>query len=959
MTSYRRDPGGHPMTVHAPGPGELDASALAAFAAAEQVLGLDVETSAVADDGPRFFGGGFTVRLVQLGSEHEAWVLDMADPAQQEAAARILADHGRRFVTHTVFDVLAVHAAFGIPLGQRVADTHLLSKLLDPDERSGHGLKELTARHLDDGLSQAEAALHARMRDMAPAGHRAGNGWLRWGWNHMPPSDEAYAVYAGLDAIYVRRLLTVLMEACAPFAHLAVLDTWLAAQATGITIRGLLLDTGYTQSLLTELRTEHAAADTSVKTALGFGGGSPKFAEWLATRTAEAGISGLALTPGGRPQVTADALTELTERHGGQLPGDVRAMVGARLAMARTSNLIANLRGFLAAADPAGRVHPQVNTLRAKTARMSITAPALQTLKKHDPRLRRCFLADPGHVLITCDFSQVEIRVAAALASDPTLREVIMSGTDIHDATARLMYGPEFTDEQRTVSKRATFGTIYGGGARALASQTDVTEDMARQVIARWKRTYPRVIAYGRKLADLPVVVTASGRRIPADPMRPYANGNYAVQSAARDLLLAAVYQLVTRHHVGGLWLFVHDEVIVQAPAADAERVRDLLQDAMTTTFRGLPIRADAKILGPSWGHLNDTAKPAATEAAAQPVRQETTIMTATPAAPQVRTLDIARWCAARGWHVFPLRAGGKQPAWHRADGCPRTGDCVDEHLTWEKRATADPGGVGRLFGGITAPLNVGIATGPSGLLVIDLDMPKPGDQPPPEWTLPGVSEGADVLAVLCERHGEPFPWETFFVRTRRGGLHLYFTAPPGVRLGSTAGRTARGLGWLIDTRAHGGYVVAPGCHVEDADGSGSYTIGYHRPPTPLPAWLAALLTAPNPDMSLLVRRSDDQQDIRHLGNYARAAIQKESERVRAAVENERTWALNTAAFNLGQLIAAAALPDDGTVEAALYDAASVHFTAERPVTPAEAKASIRGGIAAGKRKPRITGTAA
>ena len=959
MTSYQRDPGGYPVTVHAPRPGELDAAALAAFAAAEPVLGLDVETSAVADDGPRFFGPDFTVRLVQFGSEHEAWVLDMSDPAQADAAARILADPDRRFVTHTVFDVLAVWVAFGIALGQRVADTHLLSKLLDPDERAGHGLKELSARHLDDGLSQAEAALHARMRELAPTGHRAGNGWLRWGWDHMLPADEAYIMYAGLDAIYVRRLLTVLLTACAPFAHLAVLDTWLAAQATGITVRGLRLDTDYARGLLAELHAEHAAADTSVKEALGFGGQSPKFADWLGTRAAEAGLTGLAVTPRGRPQVTADALTDLVERYKDRLPDDVRAMAAARLAMARTSNLIANLRGFLAAADPAGRIHPQVNTLRAKTARMSITAPALQTLKKHDPRLRRCFLADPGQVLISCDFSQVEIRVAAALAEDPTLREVILSRTDIHDATARLMYGPGFTDEQRTVSKRATFGTIYGGGARGLASQTGVTEDVARQVIGRWKQTYPRVIAYGRKLADLPVVVTASGRRIPADPLRPYANGNYAVQSAARDLLLAAVYKLVTRHQVGGLWLFVHDEVIVQAPADSAERVRDLLQDAMTTTFRGLPIRADAKILGPSWGHLKDTAKPAAADAAAQPARQETAIMTTTPAVPRVRTLDIARWCAARGWHVFPLRAGGKQPAWHRADDCPHTGGCADGHLTWEKRATASPDGISRLFGGITAPLNVGIATGPSGLLVIDLDMPKPGDQPPPEWALPGVSEGADVLAGLCERDGEPFPWETFFVRTRRGGLHLYFTAPPGARLGSTAGRTARGLGWLIDTRAHGGYVVAPGCRVKDADGSGSYTIGYHRPPAPLPAWLTALLTAPSPDMPLLVRRSDGQQDIRHLGNYARAAIQKESERVRTAVENERTWALNAAAFNLGQLIAAGALPDDGTVEAALHDAASVHFTAERPVTPAEARASIRGGIAAGKRKLRATGTAA
>ena len=91
--------------------------------------------------------------------------------------------------------------------------------------------------------------------------------------------------------------------------------------------------------------------------------------------------------------------------------------------MSRTANLVANLRGFLAAADRDGRVHPQIKTLRAKTARMSVTGPALQTLKKHDPRLRRCFRADPGHVLISCDFSQVEARVAAALANDTALKQ--------------------------------------------------------------------------------------------------------------------------------------------------------------------------------------------------------------------------------------------------------------------------------------------------------------------------------------------------------------------------------------------------------------------------------------------------------------------------------------------------------------------------------------------------------
>ena len=960
MTSYQRDSGGHLMTIHAPRPGEFEPGAFLAFASGEPVLGLDVETSAIPDAGPRFFAPGFTLRLVQLASEHEAWVLDMADPPQQQAAAAVLADPARHLVTHTSFDVLAVWATLGIPLGQRVADTHLLSKLLDPDERAGHGLKELAARHLDGGLSEAEAALHARMRELAPAGHRAGNAWLRWGWDHMPADDEAYVVYAGLDAIYARRLLPVLLAACGPFAHLAVMDTWLAAQGVGITIRGLRLDGGYARGLLADLEAEHATAEAVITAALGCPGGSPKVADWLAGQCATAGITGLPTTPGGRLQVTADALAALLDGHGDALPAGVREVAAARLAMSRASNLIANLRGFLAAAGADGRVHPQVNTLRAKTARMSITSPALQTLKKHDGRLRRCFAADPGHVLISCDFSQVEVRVAAALADDPTLRDVILSGTDIHDATARLMYGEGFTDEQRTIGKRATFGTIYGGGARALAGQTGVSEEVARQVIDRWRSAYPRVIAYGRKLAELPEVITASGRRIPADPGRPYANGNYAVQSTARDLLLAAIYALVTRHGVGGLWLFVHDEIIVQAPAHEADRIRAAVEEAMTSTFRGLAIVAEAKILGPTWGRTDDEATtrvehsttPDNTTRVSRPDPPEGAAMTPSPSPTRrVRTLDIARWCAARGWHVLPLRSGGKQPAWHRADRCPGTGDCDGGHVTWEARATADPARLPWVFGSSTrdAPLNVGIATGPSGLIVLDLDVPKPGQAPPAQWAQPGITDGADVLADLADKHGEPFPWETFTTRTRRGGMHLYFTPPPGTRLGCTSGDSGAGLGWMIDTRAHGGYVVAPGCHVADDDGAGWYEAIYQRPPAELPGWLASLLAAPAPRIPLGCPAAAPAA-VRDLDGYAAGALKGELQRVATAAEGGRNAALNKAAYYLGQLVGAGILPED-TATAELTAAASAHhgpsFTAD------QAAATIRSALAAGKRAPR------
>ncbi|MGW0008066.1 DNA polymerase, partial [Nocardia grenadensis] len=476
-----------------------------------------------------------------------------------------------------------------------------------------HGLKQLTARHLDDGLRRAEDDLQQRVKSLAPRGCRSPKARNVWGWNNIPSTDEYYVVYAGLDAVYVRRLLPILLEVCGPYSHLVRMEQWLAAQSTGITIRGLALDIPYTQALLAEFEAEFERADQPIKEALRFSGNSPKFADWLSAQGVKGGPDDYTAT--GRLKVTADSLGALVKgidsgEH--EYPEIVASLVRSRLRMAETKNVISNLRQFLACADANGRLHPAINTLRAKTARMSITGPALQTLKKIDPRLRHCLKADDGCVLVACDFSQVEVRVAAALARDPRLVSVIESGVDIHDATATFMYGEKFTKAQRNVSKRATFGTIYGGGAKALSEQTGVTLNTARGVIDKWRRTYPNVIEYGKRLGRQKIVTTATGRRIPADPQRPYANSNYSIQSTARDLLVAAVYTLVTRYGMHAkLWLYVHDEVILQVPAAEAARVCKIVESVMTTTFRGVPIEAEAEILGTHWGRLPEQTEMA------------------------------------------------------------------------------------------------------------------------------------------------------------------------------------------------------------------------------------------------------------------------------------------------------------------------------------------------------------
>ncbi|MFG3442843.1 bifunctional DNA primase/polymerase [Nonomuraea sp. NPDC047897] len=297
--------------------------------------------------------------------------------------------------------------------------------------------------------------------------------------------------------------------------------------------------------------------------------------------------------------------------------------------------------------------------------------------------------------------------------------------------------------------------------------------------------------------------------------------------------------------------------------------------------------------------------------------------------------LTAATAAARRGWHVFPITPGGKYPA----RGFTR----------WEHNATTDPNRLATWWR--RAPYNVGIACGPSGLLVIDLDLPKPGEQPPAAYAARGLATGEHVFRDLCAEHGQPYPDDTFTVRTRRGGTHLYFTAPPGLDLGNTTGRRGNGLGWLIDTRARGGYVVAPGSHVAARDGTGPYTLTRDRPPAPLPGWLAAALTPPPPPpATTTIPELLASLPARRLSAYGHAALTGEVERVATAPDGGRNRALNLAAWKLGKLIARGALPRD-LVEHALQAAAETANRHSRDPRPPHTLAAVIGyGIDAGIR---------
>ncbi|MGW7364636.1 bifunctional DNA primase/polymerase [Streptomyces sp. NPDC054841] len=273
---------------------------------------------------------------------------------------------------------------------------------------------------------------------------------------------------------------------------------------------------------------------------------------------------------------------------------------------------------------------------------------------------------------------------------------------------------------------------------------------------------------------------------------------------------------------------------------------------------------------------------------------------------------------AERGWHVFPLRPQEKRPALHGEAVCPGIGDCAGGHRKWEERATIDPDRIRRAWGDL--PFNIGIATGPSGLLVVDLDMPKRKSKGGTDTPC-----GVTTFKALCERAGQAVP-TTHTVRTASGGVHLYFTAPRGVRLANTAGR----LGRLIDTRAWGGYVVAGG----SATSAGHYTVVDPTPPAPLPDWLCAPLTPRRASRGLMAVPSSSR-----ASRYAAAALQAETASVRDAPQGERNATLLAAARALGRFIAWGDLPRD-VVEEALQSAGECAGLSER-----QCRSTVRSGL--------------
>jgi Bifunctional DNA primase/polymerase, N-terminal len=275
---------------------------------------------------------------------------------------------------------------------------------------------------------------------------------------------------------------------------------------------------------------------------------------------------------------------------------------------------------------------------------------------------------------------------------------------------------------------------------------------------------------------------------------------------------------------------------------------------------------------------------------------------------------------AERGWHVFPCVPDGKRPALRG---------------NWQDIATTSAERIRDWWS--RAPYNIGISCGPSGLVVIDLDMPRPGATGDDDGTLFPLS-GADMLSMLARQHRQRYPAGTYLVDTPSGGCHLYFTAPAD-RVKNSAGS----LGPLVDVRADGGYVIGAGSRI----GGLPYALRRELPTAPLPPWLASLIRDDYVPPAVPAPRFPADGDRAQGRAYAMAALRAETSRVAAALPGTRNDTLNRAAFSLGQLVAAGLLPPIPVITGLIGAAAHAGLCED------EASRTVRSGLAGGARKPR------
>ncbi len=522
----------------------------------------------------------------------------------------LLVDSSLSRLGHNVKSDQILLRRLGIEVAGFAFDTMIASYLLNPSRRS----------HTLEVVAQEVAGLEIGGYETI----------LGSGARHVPISEVEVDRTAGLVCARAAAILAIrdrLAEGLAADGLLpmfADLELPLAGVLAGMESAGVRIDTGFLARLSAAWEEDLRRLTAGIHAVAGreFNINSPR-------QLGEILFDTLKLRPGRKTQKTrsfstnVEVLEELAEEH--ELP---RLLLEYRSLQKLKSTYVDTLPRLV---NPeTGRVHTSFNQTVAATGRLSSSDPNLQNIPIRTERgrqIRRAFIPADGCLLVSADYSQIELRVLAHLCGDPALVEAFRAGEDVHRRTAAEVFGvmPDLvSDEMRRRAKAVNFGILYGMGPQRLARDQGITLKEATQFIESYFRRFPKVKEYidattvraeaeGRvrtlfnRVRYLPEL-QGSDRNARQQAIR--AAVNTTIQGTAADLIKMAMVALARRlEELGGgarMTLQVHDELVLEVPEAESGSVAALVRDVMETIHPlAVPLVADLHV-GANWLEMEE-----------------------------------------------------------------------------------------------------------------------------------------------------------------------------------------------------------------------------------------------------------------------------------------------------------------------------------------------------------------
>jgi DNA polymerase-1 len=480
---------------------------------------------------------------------------------------------------------LAVLSRYGVEVTP-VEDTMLISFVLEAGLHKSHGMDELSKRLLGHEPISFKTV--------------AGTGKAQKSFKHVPLTEAT--CYAAEDADVTLRIYEHLRPRLPHEGLLTVYETLerpLPKVLVDMELAGVKVDPAQLRLLSNDFGVRMAELEGEAHRLAGrpFNLGSPKQIGEVLFK--EMGLASGRMTATGAMSTDASMLEELAAQ-GHELP---RVLLDWR----QLSKLKGTYTDALTAAisEKTGRVHTSFSLAAAATGRLASSDPNLQNIPirtEEGRKIRRAFIAEPGHVLISADYSQIELRLLAHIGDIPQLKRAFRDGLDIHAMTASEMFGVPvegMPSEVRRRAKAINFGIVYGISAFGLSNQLGIPQDEAGAYIKTYFERFPGIRAYmdrmKQEVRTQGYVTTIFGRRvnIPAVKSKSAAERafgdraaiNAPIQGAAADVIRRAMVRMPAALKAEGLkakmLLQVHDELVFEAPEAEAEAVIHIAKQVM------------------------------------------------------------------------------------------------------------------------------------------------------------------------------------------------------------------------------------------------------------------------------------------------------------------------------------------------------------------------------------------